>query len=279
MKGDTMIRKKNQSGQIALIGVLVLMIATTVGLSLIARSTTDVSVSRNIEESNRAFSAAEAGIEESLKSGSGSGGDVTVDPSLGVKYNVAVSDVGGGVGAFEFPQPTVKEDTETVWLVDHDAAGNIIETPTYKTNTIDVCWSSGSPNPAIVVSVLYHKNGGTYQIAKVVFDPDSRIPNLTASAAPGCTANTAYKGTINFPGLGITPISDTVIALRIRPVYTGARIAVLPTQNLPHQGSTVQSTGTSGSNVSRKIVAYKEYRAPASIFDYTVYSEQGSFSQ
>ncbi len=272
-----MVRKNKQSGQIALISLLVLMVATTVGLSLIARSTTDVSVTRNVEESSRAFSAAEAGIEEGLKSGIASAD--TLDSALGVKYNVAVTPVGGSASPFEFPQKTLKQDTETVWLVNHDpSTGLIVETPTYTVNTIGVCWSSESPNPAVAVSILYRKFGGSYQVAKAAYDPDSRSNNFSAAAAGGCTTNTAYSATMTFSDLGITPASDTLIALRIRPVYSGARIAVAPAQVLPEQGSRIESTGTSGSDVNRKIVAYKQYRAPASLFDYAVYSE-GSFSQ
>jgi len=279
-----MVRKKYQSGQIALIALLVLTIATTVGLSLIARTTTDVSVTRNIEESTRAFSAAEAGIEETLKSGIASTG--ITDPALAVKYVTKIDPAGGGVGSpFVFPNKTSKENTETVWLVAHNSStGMIIETPTYTANTIDVCWSSESTTPAIVVGVLY-KSGGLYKVAKVAFDPlSSRAPdptnNFSLAAAGGCGASTktAYKGTINFPGLGIDPDPDILIALRIRPVYSGAQIAIAPAQALPSQGNRIQSVGTAGSDVNRKIIVYQQYRAPDSIFDYAVYSE-GSFSQ
>lgn len=272
-----MVRKNKQTGQIALIALLVLMVATTVGLSLIARSTTDVSVTRNVEESSRAFSAAEAGIEEGLKSGVAS--DVTIDPALGVKYSVAVTPVGGNANPFEFPQNTLKEDTETVWLVNHNADGTINETPFYTASTIDVCWSSETIHPAVVVTVLY-KTGVSYRVAKVAYDPDSRSNYFAAALAGGCSANTAYHNTITFSALGIILPADTLIALRIRPVYSGARLAVapLPPQTLPSQGSIVESAGSAGSDVSRKITAFKQFRAPASIFDYAVYSE-GSFQQ
>jgi Tfp pilus assembly protein PilX len=277
-----MDRKKYHSGQIALIALLVLAIATTVGLSLIARTTTDVSVTRNIEESTRAFSAAEAGIEETLKSGVASAG--TIDPTLGVSYITAIAPATGGVGnPFVFPQKTLSENTETVWLVAHDpSTGMIIETPTYTANTIDVCWSSESITPAIVISVLY-KTGSAYQVAKAAYDPDgSRANNFSAPTAltGGCTGtNTTYRGRITFTNFvpAINPASDTLIALRIRPVYSGTLIAIAPAQNLPNQGNRIQSEGTA-SGVNRKIIVYQQYRAPESIFDYAVYSE-GSFSQ
>ncbi|MCX6793787.1 MAG: pilus assembly PilX N-terminal domain-containing protein [Candidatus Gottesmanbacteria bacterium] len=273
-----------QTGQIALIALLVLTIATTVGLSLIARTTTDVSVTRNIEESTRAFSAAEAGIEETLKSGIAS--DFTIDPALSVKYSTTIVPAGGGVGSpFVFPQKTLKENTETVWLVDHDAiTGKIIETPTYIKNTIDVCWSSETTTPALIVSVLYKTSGGAYQVAKAAYDPDgSRANNFSPPTASsgGCTGtNTTYRSRIRFFDLSITPAVDTLIALRIRPVYTGTLIAIAPApaQALPIQGNQIQSVGTAGSDVNRKIIVYQQYRTPDSIFDYAVYS-QGSFSQ
>lgn len=270
-----MVRTKYQSGQIALIALLVLTIATTVGLSLIARTTTDVSVTRNIEESARAFSAAEAGIEETLKSGVASSG--TTDPTLGVSYIVTIDPAGGGVGSpFVFPQKTLNENTETVWLVNHDpSTGMIVETPTYTANTIDVCWSSESITPAIVISVLYHKFGGSYQVAKAAYDPDGSRANNFSAPTPGigsCPTSTSYRSRITFTDLGITA-ADTLIALRIRPVYSGAQIAIAPAQALPTQGNRIKSVGTAGSDVNRKIIVYQQYRAPDSIFDYAVYSE------
>ena len=277
-----MDRKKYHSGQIALIALLVLAIATTVGLSLIARTTTDVSVTRNIEESTRAFSAAEAGIEETLKSGVASAG--TIDPTLGVSYITEIAPATGGVGnPFVFPQKTVSENTETVWLVAHDpTTGMIIETPTYTANTIDVCWSSESTTPALVVAVLYKTSGGAYQVAKVAYDPAGRANNFSAPT-PGigsCPTSTSYRSRIRFSNFvpAINPASDTLIALRIRPVYSGTLIAIAPAQNLPTQGNRIESVGVTGSGVNRKIIVYQQYRVPASIFDYAVYSE-GSFSQ
>lgn len=273
-----------QTGQVALIALLVLTIATTVGLSLIARTTTDVSVTRNIEESSRAFSAAEAGIEETLKSGVASSG--TIDSALAVKYITAIAPAGGSVGSpFVFHGKTPSENTETLWLVDHNADGTVnYTTRRYTSPWIDVCWSSEPTNPAIVVSVLYKTSGGSYQVAKAAYDPDGRGNNFSTPTPGngGCPASTAYRGRITFanfvPAINPAAPNDTLIALRIRPVYSGAQIAISPAQALPTQGNQIQSVGTAGSDVNRKIIVYQQYRAPESIFDYAVYSE-GSFSQ
>jgi Tfp pilus assembly protein PilX len=277
-----MNRKNYHSGQAALIALLVLTIASTLGLSLIARTTTDVSVTRNIEESSRAFSAAEAGVEETLKSGAASEA-VVIDPTLGVSYSVKVDPVGGTANSLVFSQKTLKENTETVWLVAHSDPDTIVETPVYTANTIDVCWSSEPTTPAIVVSILYKKFGGSYQVARAAYDPDGTRANnfsLPTALSGGCGAatNTTYRSTIRFSDYSINPVNDTIIALRIRPVYSGTLIAVKPAQDLPVQGNLIQSTGKSGTEVNRKIVVYQQFRAPTSIFDYAVYS-QGSFSK
>lgn len=280
-----MNQKKYQTGQVALIALLVLTVATTVGLSLISRTTTDVSVSTSIEDSTRAFSAAEAGIEETLKSGVATA-NTTIDSTFGVSYSVAVTPVAARPGApFVFPQKTPNENTETVWLVNHSSDGStIVETPTYTLNNINVCWSSESTIPALVVSVLYKTSTGVYQTAKKAYDPDSARRSVNNFSAPtaltgGCNGtNTTYRGLINFPSLGITPASDIIIALRIRPVYSGTLIAIAPLQDLPLQAKRIQSEGKTQSGVNRKIVVYQQFRAPDSIFDFAVFS-QGSFSK
>jgi hypothetical protein len=57
-----------QKGQILLISLLVLVVALTVGLSVVTRSITTVRTTSEEESSQRAFSAAEAGIEQALVS-------------------------------------------------------------------------------------------------------------------------------------------------------------------------------------------------------------------
>jgi Tfp pilus assembly protein PilX len=281
-----MIHKKNtEVGQIALIALLVLTIATTVGLSLIARTTTNISVTRNIEESSRAFSAAEAGIEEALNSGVASSGTMQGDETL--SYTVATASATGSVGSpFVFPSKTPSEQTETVWLVNHTTAGGLDEHPTYTASTIDVCWGSESVTPALVVSVLY-KKAGVYQVAKSAYDPDgvrAGSNNFTAPTASvggcGVGTNTTYKSTISFSDFvpAINPAVDILIALRIRPVYSGTLIAIAPAQDMPSQGNQIESVGKTTSGVDRKIIVYQQYRSPLSLFDYAVYSEN-SFSK
>src|SRR5687768_11168985 len=58
---------KKMKGQVILILLLVMTVGLAIGLSVIQRSLSDVTTASKIEQSSRAFSAAEAGIERALK--------------------------------------------------------------------------------------------------------------------------------------------------------------------------------------------------------------------
>jgi Tfp pilus assembly protein PilX len=277
-------KSTRQSGQVVLITLLVLTIATTVALSLVSRTTTDTTITNQIEESSRAFSAAEAGVEEALRSGVGSGGTQVLSGGE-ASYAVTVASIGGAAGVFQFPKKTLRGVTETLWLVNHNASGQLVETPTYTASTIGVCWSSETITPALIATVLYKEStDGSYRVAKAAFDPDATragTDNFTSSyTAGGCggTTGTAYRVTITFSGLdaSINPAVDTLLALRLRPVYADAKLAIdAGVQVLPLQGNKIDSTGSTSGGTNRKIVVFQQYRSPSTIFDAAVYS-QGS---
>ena len=267
-----------------LITLLVLTIATTVALSLVSRTTTDTTITNQIEESSRAFSAAEAGIEEALKSGLGSGG-VQVLEGGEARYDVTVSSIGGAAGVFEFPKKITRGVTETLWLADHDANGLLMETPTYTAPAIDICWSSETTTPGMVITLLYKESSdNSYRVARAAFDPDATRAAgngfSSSYAVGGCggSTDTEYRVTITFSGLdaSIDPATDTLLALRLRTVYSDASIAIdAGSQVLPLQGNKIDSIGSASGGTNRKIVVFQQYRTPATIFDAAVYS-QGS---
>ena len=61
------MEKQLQKGQVLLVVVLVMVVALTVGLSLASRSITNLRITSDDENSQRAFSAAEAGVERAVK--------------------------------------------------------------------------------------------------------------------------------------------------------------------------------------------------------------------
>jgi Tfp pilus assembly protein PilX len=274
-------------GQIVLIILLVLTIATTIALSLISRSTTDTLITSQTEESLRAFSAAEAGIEEALKTQSGTAGPTGIVGAAGVSYNVSVQSIGVSSGLFTFPQMILRGETQTLWLVSHNSDGTLNETPTYTASSIGICWSDSSPKSALAVGILYKKASGEYRIVKITYDPDAVravTNNFNSSYIPGgCGGGTGtlYKETITFNSLPdpINPASDTIIALRIRPVYNNTNIVIdTDAAVLPQQGNRIESTGTTLAGTNRKILVYQQFRSPSTLFDAALYS-QGALIQ
>ena len=265
-------------GQVLLITVLVLSIAITIALSLIGRGITDVSMSRNVEESARAFSAAEAGIEEALK-----GNFITEarEYTPGVKYQSSSTIIGGTTGEYTLPVTNIGE-VASVWLVDHLATNAINEAVYYQGTSLNVCWtppSVGMPIPAVQVDV-YYRLAGVYRVARYAYDPDraSRPSNnfsgITEVGGACGSVTGVYRQSVPMPG-GIP------LLVRIRPFYGQTRITIAPVGTdipLPKQGVEITSTGTTDGGVTRKIVVKRQYPWPASVFDYGVYS-QDSFIQ
>lgn len=269
----------NQSGQILLLTLLVLSVASTIALSLVGRITTDVAISNQVSESTRAFNAAEAGIEETLKLGLT--GTKTLTP--GLSYTVNRSDIGGVAGDYVFSAKTKVESVETLWLVNHDTSGSLLLTPTYTANYVDVCWSSEAITPAMIVGIYVQVSGGGYQVARGAYDPDvnrasaNNFSTVTATTG-GCGANTqtTYRQRIRFSDFSIDPSVTTVIAFRLLPVYSDTKIAIDAPQAIPIQGYQVESSGTTDAGVTRKIVVDQPFKTPPAIIDYVIYS-QGNF--
>ena len=79
--------RSSEKGQILLIVVITMIVALTIGLSVASRTVTELKLSKQNEESQRAFSAAEAGIDRVLQQG----GEITLSEALGNNANFSVT--------------------------------------------------------------------------------------------------------------------------------------------------------------------------------------------
>lgn len=275
------MRRVHESGQILLITLLVLSVAMTISLGLIGRTTTDVNITNQLEESSKAFHAAEAGIEAALLSGS----VIPVILSGDASYTVTKQSIGGAAGVYTLPHVTLKGNTETIWLVTHNTDGTINESQHYEdSNTaIGVCWSRGIAIPAIVASIVYKEgsgvDAGTFKVARGAFDPDNtrRSSNEFGSATTGsgCGLPNNYSITINFSSDFGIDSDDIPYMLRVRPVYGDTTISVMPlgAATLPIQAYQYDVVGKTGSGVTRKVQATQYYPSGSSLFDHAIYSQ------
>ncbi len=293
----------NTSGQALLLVLLSMSVVLTIVLSILARSTLDIGISSRSEESVRAFSAAEAGIEQRLVAGtygpySGSVGGST--------FSGDVTSFSSGVTEFVLPSSLYSGESATVWFVSHDkTTGNLSctgsENPCFTGNQIQVCWgkentSDNTDNtPAIEVSIIYLTSPGVYttaRIARDVVDPyTSRIPPNSfpdRDAGPPCVVDNqtfAFSKTIHFnpSGLNIpSSVYNNVNGLqlaRISILYNTdmghpVSVKVSGGSTLPAQGVVINSSGVSGAS-TRKVEVVRGFKELPGIFETAVFSQEG----
>ena len=169
-----------------LILVLITVVGLTIGLSLVSRTITDVRISSQIEQSGRAFSAAEAGVEEALRGSfniSQNEGSLTLN---GASANYSMQDLGGTNGQLTFPM-TSEGDIQTLWLIDHNTDGTLNESgysfPSL--GSFDLCWGSSVTNQAAVSLTLLYKQGSSYKTTNSSYDGLSRGNNFVLAEAAG----------------------------------------------------------------------------------------------
>src|SRR5688572_8715237 len=85
---------KSEKGQILLVVVIAAVISLTVGLSAVSRTITNTKLTTDQTNSQRALSAAEAGIDELLKTASPT--TITSSPNSQSSFNATATSVGGG---------------------------------------------------------------------------------------------------------------------------------------------------------------------------------------
>jgi hypothetical protein len=273
------IRNPNNPGQIVLILVLVTIVSLTIGLSLISRTISDVRISSQIEQSGRAFSAAEAGIETALKGAVV--GQVVPTIHLGeATAQYSVENLGGDSDVFTYPYTEVGSN-QTFWLFNHDSDGTYNESnPSYVTNgPIEICWGSdmNNPPPAIVIS-LYYKIGNYYKVAKGAYDEFVRNNFISSDLGGGnyCNGNFRFHKTI-------IPTADFGIAagakllfLRLSPVFNRTGIAVKLNGNVSVQGKTIYSVGKTLTGIVRKMQVKEGYYMLPALLDFGLFIENSN---
>lgn len=256
-----------QQGQALLIVVLVMVIGLTVGLSIASKSITSLRSSTDEANSQKALAAAEAGIEQAIKSNASiADGSFTNNTT----YDTTVTKVLGTSFLLNAGNPVLADDGISLWLSDYSADPNLIYQNSWS-GDLTVSWgnsSDGCSNAAIEIAVISGTKASPV-LTRYVFDPcqvRSSVNRFTYLASSGTTIsgiNFFYKTTIS--------ISLGLLA-KIIPLYTNASMGVTGSTPLPSQGSTITSTGKSG-GTERKVNVFQGYpEIPSEYFPYNLFS-------
>lgn len=283
----------SEGGQVVLILILVMTVALAIGISVIQRSLSDISTSTKVEQSSRAFSAAEAGIEQALTCIHPPCAQTTVNfsenqSSATVPANdllPAIAAPGTRQSALEYP-PLAREEVAQVWLADFNAP-----TPTnppaahYIQPTLDVFWgTSGASDKAALelTEVFYDTNTSAYGTQKWYLDPDSSRVAANKFTQVTCAPETITNGGTYACRYQITlPLgSKTSMLLRARLLYndTSQPFAVWAVGtsggkdvSLPPQTRRLISTGLAGTT-QRKVQLFQVSKVVPPYFDYAIFS-------
>jgi hypothetical protein len=290
---------KYSSGQAVLVVLLSLSVALVIVLSVVSRSITDIGVSSKNEESTRAFSAAEAGVEQALIVGSDIG-ETTIGSA---SFRVSVENFAMGTQTFIYPQDLVSGNSAFFWLVNHDDSGNIIcdsaRRPCFRGRDLSVCWgqTGASPSPAVEISIFYDTTPGPtppgnyadVRIARITADPDGArsATNHFGGTDGTCTLGSesfSYRKNINLASLGVPAAVYNanpgygLLYLKVRMLYNTApdrvALSVGGSSIIPSQGKSIESVGNAG-DATRKLNVFQSYGNIPPIFDSAVFTLGG----
>jgi len=254
---------RSQSGQALIILLLIMVVGLTVGLSIATRTITDLRISTQSEESQKAFSAAEAGIEDALRRNLEqvvtAGGTFQTPVGTGITSTTTVTKI-ADTTQFVTEQPIAQDDVAQVNL----------DPPTSSPPTsVDVYWADeNDPASSLEITLVYY-DGLNYQIQKWAYNTDSSHSNgFTQASDPAPSGGKDHKGKVS------VSLTGTPKILRFRPFYGQASVAVVAQPSgstLPLQSYKISSTGTTG-QITRKIEVTRSLNALPPIFDYVLYS-------
>lgn len=259
--------RSGQGGQVFLIAVLILVIGLTVGLSVASRSVTNLKSSLEEENSQRAFAAAEAGVEKALSK------SITIKkPLLFGEGNTAIKEVSVSDIGNEFlmngGSAISVNDGSDIWLSDHT------DFSSPWTGTFTIGWekkSNCSDQPAIEVIIFSGDNIGAAASDRLALDSCSTRNNGFEAVGD---SPVAIKG-VTFGYSKAISISKGFIA-RVVPLYADSKVGVHVDSTLvgtswPIQGKQINSTGTAG-GTTRKITYYQGWpKIPNEIFQYVLF--------
>lgn len=256
-------RHPARSGQIALIALLAVVVMMTIGISLYSRSTLDVSLSRQQDESARVYQAAESGVETALG----------LDFTQITGETQSTIQVGNTAVTYKItPQSGITtriEEGESIQIrTDSTAASKPLVLTWGKGTTCPALGSTPSDTspPPLLVRV-YNQSGVTYSAKNYAFSPCTYTANDFSKNVTGDATN-GYTTTMN--------LTTTDVRVSIQPMVASTDITISGSGWLPVQFHTIVAiASSSATTANRESAAMQVTRSVPqwpSFMDYVLYS-------
>lgn len=267
--------RKYERGQILLIVVLVMTVALTVGLSIASRTITEIRTGTEQDTSQRAFSAAEAGIEKALQEATGSSGSF----DNAATYETTIQTIAGMELLLNNGAHILKDDASDLSLSTYPGytnpwTGTIM---IYWGSEADVCSTNPAANTMAALEILLITGDKSNPVlTHYPVDPCSSLNNVSSPRTDFNNFEEIGTGGRTIQGKELA-FSKTIsvtngLLMRIIPLYSSTIIGVRGSVALPAQGKLITSIGTSD-NTQRKIVGIQENpKLPLSFFPFVIFS-------
>src|SRR3989344_8222116 len=290
---EVTMESRMKSGQILILVLLIVVVSLAVGLSVASRNLTNLRISTQTEESQRAFSAAEGGVEDVLSRLNA----ISLEPAVldPAGYTLPSIRVGDEIDAtVNVKCRNVYETTVPLGEVAQITLINPGPPESYYSGTLSVEWlktgeeeaaieltliCDTSTNAANCLSTTADQKSTTYSQNRFAFMSNA-ISGLTgfrdcvtASPAPPCSGATApYQYKIS---LDLTNANNKARILRIKPFYKPVSVLISGSANpLPTQINEIIFQAKRKLGITRKVqVTRTALPALPAIFDYVLYSE------
>jgi len=265
--------RRSRGGQALLLILLAMSAALVLGVSISSRVITVLRQASFSAQSAQSLTLAESGLEEALKCLNDQTCTSPFDPPAkdltgdGIDdFDYAITTVGGS-SVFADLSPMERDKAVQVDLNGYPASTSIFISWVNSVNTPE----TDAPS-ALEISLVYQE-GSEYKLARFSYDPDSVRRTGNSFLAPGSLGYGV--GGVNYRYQVSIAAPSTPKLLRLRPLYSATpnsfAVSAAVGNNIPTQGSVIESTGFSG-GVVRKVRTI--YTAPAlsENFDFVLFS-------
>lgn len=260
VKFAMMEHMKARSGQVGLLLLVIMGLVVGIALSLASRSLGDTVLSRQESESAKAFRLAESGVEQALNA-------LRQDNTTNSTLNLT--------GDGDFSGTTSIDGQTTFGLYVKEGEQAHLDVASFAPGTLQLMWSrtsdttenpstcsAGSGGAPAAVEIIAHNSNGTVSFNYI--NPYDCTPETNGFE------NTAVSGSNGYRSSATYNVLSGVTAVRIRPLYTDATITVSGT-GLSTQLYLIQSKAAGG-DAQKEIEVKRGLDAPASVFDYALFS-------
>lgn len=255
-------RSQRQSGQIGIIIILIMIVLLTIGIAVAGRTSTELALSQQEEESTRVFNAAEAGVETALSSNLSFSGDHFATTSSLTADNATINYTVDKNHVMEMRVP--EGGVVRVQLKD---------TTTSTPPSVTLDWAKeGNCSPqtpaSLIVSIYSQDTTQSPALIKVRHYAYAACAHSDGINVVGTAGQNGY-----FKEVTIT-LNSTDTMMRIKPFYSDTYVRVAPTSgSLPVETYSIRSTGKNTlGNETRIVTVNRSLPTAPSIFDYVLFS-------